>query len=173
MDLQESWEAQFVVKDVFDGTYRLGVLGQSKDCYVKSIRYGSSDALEGGFTVFRGTQALLEVTISSRSAHVEGAVTDKDKLPVTGVWVVLVPGQARRDQSRLFQKVATDQYGHYLLRGLAPGDYKIFCWDEVEDDAWEDPDFLRTFEDRGQKISVEEGDAKSVDIVAIRMKSSD
>ncbi len=163
----------FVLKDVFDGTYRLRVIGQSKDCYVKSIRYGSSDALESGFTVFRGTQPSLEVTISSRGARVQGAVTDKDNLPVTGVWVVLVPDQTHRDQSRLFQKVATDQFGHYLLRGIVPGDYKIFSWDEVEDGAWEDPDFLRTSEDRGQMISVEEGDTKTAAIVIIGTKVSE
>ncbi len=165
--------SSYVLKDVFDGTYRLGVIGQSKDCYIKSIRYGSGEALDGGFTVFRGAQASLEVTISSRGARVQGAVTDKDKLPVTGVWVVLVPDEAHRDQSRLYQKSATDQYGHFLLRGIAPGDYKIFCWDEVEDGAWEDPDFLRTFEDRGQMISVEEADEKTVEIVAIKTKSSE
>src|SRR6266705_1337458 len=87
----------FVLKDVFDGTYRLGVQGQSKDCYVKSLRYGSSDALQGGFTVLRGIPASLEVTISSRGARVQGAVTDSDHLPVTGVWVVLVPDEAHRD----------------------------------------------------------------------------
>jgi hypothetical protein len=163
----------FALKDVFDGNYRLAVSGQSKDCYVKSIRYGSSDALEGAFTVVRGTQSSVEVTLSSHGARVQGAVTDKDNLPVTGVWVVLVPDAAHRDQSRLYQKTATDQYGHYLLRGISPGDYKIFCWDEVEVGAWEDPDFLRTFEDRGQKISVEYADAKTVDVVAIRMKSSE
>jgi hypothetical protein len=163
--------SSFVLKDVFEGTYRLGVIGQSKDCYLKSIRHGSSDALDTSFTVVRGTQSPLEVTISSRGARVQGAVTDKDKLPVTGVWVVLVPDEARRDQSRLYQKVAADQYGHYLLRGIAPGDYKIFCWEEVEDGAWEDSDFLRSFEDRGQKISVEEADVKTVDVVPIRTKS--
>jgi len=161
----------FVLKDVFDGTYRLGVLGQSKDCYVKSLRYGSSDALQGGFTVLRGIPASLEVTISSRGARVQGAVTDNDNLPITGVWVVLVPDEAHRDQSRLYQKAATDQYGRYLLRGIAPGDYKIFAWEKVEDGAWEDPDFLTTFEDRGQKISVQEADAKTIDIVGIRTKS--
>ena len=161
----------FVLKDVFEGTYRLGLSGQSKDCYIRAIRYGSSDALDNGFTVVRGTQPSIEVTISSRGARVQGAVTEEDKLPVTGVWVVLVPDQAHRDQSRLYQKAAADQYGHYLLRGIAPGDYKIFCWDEVEDGAWEDPDFLRTFEDRGQKISVEDADAKTVDVVAIKSKS--
>ncbi len=163
----------FVLKDVFDGNYRLSVLGQSKDCYIQSIRYGANEALEGGFTVVRGTQSSLEVTISSRGARVEGAVTDQDKLPITGVWVVLVPDQARRDQPRLYRKVATDQFGHYLLRGIAPGDYKVFCWDEVEDGAWEDPEFVKTYEDRGQKISVQEADAKTADVVAIRTKSSE
>ena len=157
----------FVLRDVFDGTYRLRVIGQSKDGYVKSVRYGSSESLDSGFTVFRGTQSSLEVTISSRGALIQGAVMDKDNLPVTGVWVVLVPDEAHRDQSRLFQKAAPDQFGHYLLRGIAPGDYKVFSWDEVEDGAWEDPDFLRTFEDRGQKVSVEEGDTKTLDIVTI------
>src|SRR3989442_9857803 len=56
----------FSLKDVFDGNYRLGVVGQSTDCYLKSIRYCSSEALATGFTVFRGTQVPLEVTISSR-----------------------------------------------------------------------------------------------------------
>ena len=165
--------SSFVLRDVFEGAYRLGVLGQSKDCYLKSIRYGSSDALETGFTVFRGTQSSLEVTISSRGARVQGAVIDNDNLPVTGVWVVLVPDEAHRDQSRLYKRVATDQYGHYLLRGIPPGDYKIFCWDEAEDGAWEDPDFLKTYEDRGQKVSLAEADAKTVDVVAIRTKSSE
>jgi protocatechuate 3,4-dioxygenase beta subunit len=164
--------SSFVMKDVFEGTYRLGVLGPSKDCYVKSIRYGSGDALEAGFTVFRGTQSSLEVTISSRGARVQGAVTDEDKIPVTGGWVVLVPDEAHRDQSRLYQKAATDQYGHYLLRGIPPGDYKIFCWDEVEDGAWEDPDFLKTYEHRGQKVSVEDADIKSADVVVIQTKNS-
>ena len=54
-----------------------------------------------------------------------------------------------------------------------PGDYKIFSWDEVEDGAWEDPDFLRTSEDRGQMISVEEGDTKTAAIVIIGTKVSE
>ncbi len=85
-----------------------------------------------------------------------GLKPDQDKLPIT-VWVVLVPDPSRRDQSHLYRKVATDQFGHYLLRGIAPGDYKLFCWDEVEDGAREDPDFLRAYEDRGEDFCGESG----------------
>jgi hypothetical protein len=160
----------FTLNDVFDGRYRLAIAGQSKDSYLKAVRYGATEALQDGFTVVRGTNAPLEVVVSSRGARVQGTVTDTDSLPVTGVWVVLVPDEAHRDQFRLYQKTPTDQYGHFLLRGIPPGDYKIFCWDEVEDGAWEDPDFLKPFEKQGQTISLEEADLKSADIVAIKTK---
>jgi hypothetical protein len=123
------------------------------------------------FNVIRGTQATLEVTISSRGAHVQGTVTDADGLPAAGVWVVLVPGDARRNEFHLFKQVTTDQYGRFGIRGIAPGDYKLFSWEQVEQNAWEDPDFLKPFESKGQSVSLQEGDGKSVDLVAIRSAS--
>jgi hypothetical protein len=161
----------FVLKDVSEGTYRLSVYGQSKDCYLKAVRYGTSDGLEDGFTVIRGTQASLEVTISSHGARIQGTITDADKVPAAGLWVVLVPDEAHRGQSRLYKQTTTDQFGHFDLHGIAPGDYKLFSWEEVEDGAWEDPDFLKPFEEKGEKVSLEEGDVKTVDIVAIKTKS--
>jgi len=162
----------FVLKNVSEGTYRLRVFGQSKDCYLKAVRYGTRDGVDDGFTVIRGTQASLEVTISSRGARVQGTITDTDKVPAAGLWVVLVPDEAHRGQSRLYKKATTDQFGHFDLRGIAPGDYKLFSWEEVEDGAWEDPDFLKLFEEKGEKVSLQEGDVKMVDIVAIKTKSS-
>jgi protocatechuate 3,4-dioxygenase beta subunit len=160
----------FTLNDIFDGRYRVGIAGQSKDSYLKAVRYGAAEALEDGFAVVRGTNVPLEVTVSSRGGRIQGAVTGADSLPVTGVWVVLIPDEPHRDRFHLYQKTSTDQYGHFLLRGIPPGDYKIFCWEEVEDGAWEDPDFLKPFEKQGQTVSLEEADSKTVDVVAIKMK---
>jgi len=82
-----------------------------------------------------------------------------------------VPDEARRSQLRLYAARTTDQYGHFDLRGIAPGDYKLFSWDQVEQNAWEDPDFLKSFEEKGEKISVQEGDSKSIDLVTINTVS--
>jgi hypothetical protein len=114
----------------------------------------------------------LEVAISSRGARIQGSVTDKDIRPVTDVWVVLLPVGEPRGQDGLSQKVATDQYGHFLLRGIPPGEYQLFCWDEVEDGAWEDPDFLKAFENQGRKVSLKEADSQTADIVVIETKGS-
>lgn len=162
----------FALNDVFDGSYRLAIAGQCKDCYLKEVRYGAADGLADGFEVGRGANVSLEVTVSSRGARIEGSVTDKDHRPVTNVWVVLLPLGKPRGQDGLSQKVATDQYGHFLLRGIPPGEYQLFCWDEVEDGAWEDPDFLKAFENQGQKVSLKEADSQTVAIVVIETKGS-
>jgi hypothetical protein len=158
----------FLLRDVSEGLYRLTTSGQSQDCYLKSIRYAGMEVSDDEFKAIRGTQATLEVTISSRGARVQGTVKDADGLPAVGVWVVLVPNDARRSEFHLFKQRTTDQYGRFDIHGIAPGDYKLFSWEQVEQNAWEDPDYLKPFESKGESISLQDGDGKSIDLVAIR-----
>jgi hypothetical protein len=163
----------FALKDLSDGLYRLATSGQSPDCYLKSIRYAGMEVSDDEFNVIRGTQATLEVTISSRGARVQGTVTTADGLPAVGVWVVLVPDEKHRSEFHLFKQKITDQYGRFDIRGIAPGDYKIFSWEQVEQSAWEDPDFLKQFEGKGESVSLQESEAKQLDLVAIRTASNE
>jgi hypothetical protein len=148
-------------------------MGQGKDCYIKDVQFAGSSALDEGIIVTRGPTGPLEITISSHGARVQGAVTDQDGLPAAGVLVVLVPHASRRAQSRLYKTQTTDQYGHFELRGIAPGSYKLFSWEEIENGAWEDPEFLKPFEDKGETIALEEGQQKTVNIAAIRTKKTE
>ena len=91
-----------------------------------------------------------------------------DGLPSAGAWVVLVPDIVHRDDTRLYKSTQTDQRGQFTIRGVKPGDYKLFSWEEVEEDAWEDPTFLKSFEEKGQTVTVQSGDTKSINIVAIK-----
>jgi hypothetical protein len=100
---------------------------------------------------------------------VQGGVINGEGLPAVGVWVVLVPEGKHRTRLSLYKKAQTDQHGQFLLRGISPGDYKLFSWNEVEFGAWEDPDFLKAFEDKGEKVTVQEGEAKSINLTAIRL----
>jgi len=120
-----------------------------------------------------GAAGTLEITLSSRGARVQGAVADSDGLPAVGVRVVLVPEPSHRTQSTLFKEQPTDQYGHFELRGIAPGDYKLFSWEEVESGSWEDPEFLKDFEKEGEKISLQEGDQKTLNLTAIPSTTSE
>jgi hypothetical protein len=161
----------FTLRDTSEGLYRILTFGQSQDCYLKSVGYAGMEVSGDEFNVIRGTQAILEVTISSRGAHIQGMVKEADGLPAAGVTVVLVPDEAHRNEFHLFKQTNTDRYGRFDIRGIAPGDYKLFSWDQVEQSVWEDPEFLKPFESKGESISLQEGEAKSTELVAIRSAS--
>src|SRR4030095_1807099 len=138
------------------GEFRVGASGISKDCYLKEIQYGDTRAKDDTITVSKGGGAPLEITISSRGARVQGAVVNQDGLPAAGVWVVAVPDESRRSNSCLFKSQTTDQSGKYDLHGLVPGSYKIFAWAEIEQGEWEDPEFLRPQESKGEAVELQD-----------------
>jgi hypothetical protein len=96
-----------------------------------------------------------------------------ESLPVSGAWVAVVPEEDKRKFLRRYKSASADQYGHFEIRGLAPGKYKAFSWEGIEARAWEDPDFLKDYEDKGQEIEVREGDQKSLDLTSLSLKDSD
>jgi len=161
----------FTLKGLGEGTYRAEVTGMSKDCYLKDMHYGESSAIKDGFTVTRGEAGALEIVVGSRGARVQGMVMDSDGLPLAGVSIVLVPELSQRENYQKNKTESTDQYGNFDLRGIAPGDYKLFSWVEVEPDAWQDPEFLRQFEDKGQRITLQDGDHSTVKVTAIQTKT--
>lgn len=132
--------------------------GFPPDFYLKSASANGENILEKGLTVRAGSvPGPLEIVLSSAGTRIEGTVTDENELPSAGVVVVLAPEEERRHQFRLYKETTTDQYGQFILRGVAPGTYKLFSWKEVEDNSWQDPDFLASFESKGTKITAEEG----------------
>jgi len=162
---------QFVLKDVGEGEYRVLVYGLSKDCYIKNVEYGGAHSSDSTISVSKGGGAQLQVTISSHGARVQGAATDSDGLPAAGVWVVAVPDETRRSNFRLFKSQTTDQYGKFDLHGLAPGSYKLFSWTGIENNEWEDPDFLKPFEGNGEAVELRDEDSKTVNLKVIEKKS--
>jgi len=161
----------FTLKNLAEGDLRLTVGGASKDCYVKQITFGQTLAKDDVISLSKESNPALEITLSSRGARVQGAATDRDGLPAAGVWVVAVPDEARRGNSRLFKSQTTDQYGKYDLHGLAPGSYRIFAWAGIEQGEWEDPEFLRPQEAKGELLELQDEDAKTVNLKVIEKKS--
>jgi Carboxypeptidase regulatory-like domain len=168
--IDEDW--QFTLKEVPDGTFRVHVVDLSEDCYIKEVRFGDT-VLPGRELRVRGAGANLEITVSSRGARVSGTVLNADSLPVSDAWVVAVPEVEKRKFLHLFRARSTDQYGHFEIQGLAPGKYKLFSWEGIEAQAWEDADFLKDYEEKGQEIEVRDDDQKSMDLKLLSAKDSE
>jgi hypothetical protein len=67
---------------------------------------------------------------------------------------VAVPEPGLRGRPDRFYQASADQHGHYELKNVAPGDYKIFAWDDVEPVVWFDPDFLRDIEVQSEVVKL-------------------
>ena len=165
-------DGSFLIKNVPDGVYRPQVFTGSWDCFVKSARYGSADVPDRGLTVLSSVDASLELRMSCRSARIEGVVLTGDSLPAAGVYVVAIPEAPLRDEKWKYRAEVTDQNGRFLLRGLLPGEYRVFSWDSADDFDWYDAEQLKPYEGRGVSISVQEGDRKTLQLNVIETQKA-
>jgi hypothetical protein len=146
------------------------VNGLPEGYYVKSVRLAGQEVVETGFEIIPGVDAAaLTVTLSPDAARVDGGVTDDRGAPFAGATVVIVPVSKNKREAMLsFPAASTDQHGRFSMPNLAPGEYLLFAWDEVEPGAWQDPNFLEPFEDQATKVKLQPKDIQNVDLKLLR-----
>jgi hypothetical protein len=101
-----------------------------------------------------------------RNGQIEGTVLDEQSRPVAGIQTVLIPDRFR-ERFEDYKTTIADSIGHFIIRGIEPGEYKVFAWDAIEEYAYFDPDFLRAFEQQGKPVSISESSKQTVDVKAI------
>ena len=149
-------DGTFDMKKVPPGKYRVifnSDTPAARAYYVKSVSLGGQDVTASGFSITGGTWSL-DVVLSSDGATLEGAVVDSKDQPVSDAMVIAVPSLENRKCRDLFKKVSTDQRGHFVIRGIRPGEYTLLALDELDED-YRDPDVVKPFEDRGQAVRLE------------------
>jgi len=155
-------DGTFAVKNVGSEVYDVTLAGAPEDFYLKAARLGSDNVLEAGLNLAHGRQpGTLELALSSGGGQIDGIVTNEQQ-GLNSALLALVPEPRHRDQIRLYKSTTTDQYGHFTLRGIAPGDYKLFAWEDIEAGAYLDADFLQPYEERGENLRVVEAGRHSV-----------
>jgi sarcosine oxidase gamma subunit len=155
--------------NVPDATYRIDAYSECAECYVKSAKIDGTDHLEKGVQIVGGISQVIEVVYSNRSGSVEGVVTKSDQLPATGVTVLLVrdPPPLHGKLTR-FKEGTTDQYGHFTIRGVAPGKYKAFAFATAPGfDDFTDPEFIGPLESKGESVSIEENGKQTLQLKLI------
>jgi hypothetical protein len=141
--------------------------------YVKSIRVGNADVLDTGVTLAAGAENLeMEIILGTNAGAIEGRVLNDQKQPVDAAVVGLVPAalSARGFRMDMYKTTSTDASGKFEVRGLPPGEYKLFSWEDVDKAAIIDHDFMRLHENSGKAIQVGEGEKPAVELMVIPAK---
>jgi hypothetical protein len=160
-------DGSFEWKNVPAGHYSIQLSDASAmpDWFLKSVTAGR-DAVDSGFSVSGGTTSV-DLVASANGAVTEGIATNQKDEPVADAVVAAVPEARFRSHPERYREAVTDQSGHFILRGLPPGDYTLFAWESVDGDAYYNPEFLKNYEGQGKALSLTEGERKSLQIKAI------
>jgi 5-hydroxyisourate hydrolase-like protein (transthyretin family) len=159
-------DGTFTLEQVGRDDYRVAVSGLPRNAYIKSATLGGIDVLNQDLRLERQPTGSLEIVVSMNSGTADGLVQNEKQQPASNVTVTLIP-ESRRNRMDLYRTISTDAAGRFHLEGVAPGDYRVFAWEEVDNGAWQDLEFLRQFEDRGKMIRINEGAASNVELRAI------
>jgi protocatechuate 3,4-dioxygenase beta subunit len=154
-------DGTFSIPRITAGDYKLVVSGVGPSLYLKSARFGQSDALNG-VTISESLNGSLEITLRPNPGQVSGNVVDVTLKPIAGVQAVLVPEQ--RDRQDLYKTAATDQDGRFTFRGITPGEYRIFAWEDLEPFAYFDPAVVKQYEALGKAVRVQESSNENAEV---------
>jgi hypothetical protein len=158
-------DGTFAFAGVTPGDYRLKVTTGGLKGYIKFARFGAIDALNPPFRI-DGT-GQIEIVISLNSGSLAAIVLADAQKPASGATVVLVPDPPYRQRFDLYYAAGSDASGRVQFDSLAPGDYRIFAWNDVSADAWQDPDFIRAYEDQSKRVRITEGSRENVELRVI------
>ena len=147
-------DGAFTLDNVNQTWYRVSLTGLPEEAYVSAARVGAFDALNSGMLVTPDA-GLLEFSIDGGGSRIEGAVALESTAAFTGAQVVLVPENAARED--LYEVASADQYGRFSMRGIAPGRYRLFAWEDAPSGAYRDPEFVRRYENFGEAVEVNRG----------------
>jgi hypothetical protein len=135
-----------------------------RDAYVADIRQGDKSNYESGtITIGSGTPDPLEVILARPAGTITGKVQSASGPATAGVRVALIPNGPRRENPMLFKRATTNADGQITLMGIAPGEYKLFAWDNIPNGAELNADFMKDYEDRGTPVTITAG--KSLEVV--------
>jgi hypothetical protein len=142
-----------------------GVPESLQGFYVKSAKLGGVDVLDTGFRFAGEPDKTLEIVLAKNAGSLAGRVEDDRKQPAGGVFVTLTANArtARLYRTDMYKTTSTDDEGRFEVKGLPPGDYKVFALEGFEKDSWLDPDFFKPYEDRGVAVKVGEGRVFTLD----------
>ena len=136
--------------------------------FVKSIIADGREITDVPLTLEPGTRLDgLRVVLTETSSSLSGSVRDDRGEVVLDATVVVFPDDEARwtPQSRFIATARPDTTGRFAIAGLpASPAYRIIAVQGLESGQANDPEFLATVRDRAERLSLNEGETKAVDL---------
>ena len=160
-------DGTFEINDVAPGNYQVAVYTPSekyRDWYLKSLLFAGREVADTGFA--GSGETSLDIVVSAKGASIEGKVVDGGGKPAAEVFVLTLPSSGKLGRPDSYQTTKTDANGSFLLRGLNPGEFAVLALENLQGDA-RSAEFHQKYAGQGMKVSLTEGEKKSVTVTVI------
>jgi len=148
--------ASFAIPDLAPGNYRLDAFPPGP-FYVKSATLNGLDILRQELSIAQSA-GPIEVVLSDDGGAIDAQVTGADDQPLPSSAVMFL-------QDGLPPRIPiTGPDGHVKLQGLAPGDYRIYAWDDVTQVEYADADWMQRYGGGGVSVSLQAGQTAQVTV---------
>jgi hypothetical protein len=164
------WQANpdgtFRMRGFSPSVVRVSLHGLEENLYVKAISLGGQKVNAKDLDLTSSSGGEMEILLSPNGAEVTGVVRDADAKPVPGAVV-----QICDKDGAVAKTVNADLNGAFDLKGLAPGDYKVFAWEDLGDGIVTDPNFRERFD--GKVVKLGEKSRESIELALITKDAMD
>jgi hypothetical protein len=153
------------------GVYALSTRCGPEGWVVQSIRTAGvdqQDALDAGIALTESSPVTaINLILTAETGVVTTTVKEDDK-PAPERWVTLIPDPPSPGKAVLERSGWTDEDGTLILRGVVPGEYRLYAWREAAIAASSiNPFFLRRYGNQSVKVTVRAGNSAQVETKTI------
>jgi len=152
----------FRMEGVPPGRFQVNVFGLAENTYAKSIKFGGQEIKGKELDLTSGRGGEMEILLSPNGAEVAGIVRDGEGKPVPSAVVQICDIQTCDKDGEVAKTRAADQNGAFDIKGLAPGEYKVFAWEDDGDGVTTDPGFRKSFASQAAVVKLTEKSHESV-----------
>jgi hypothetical protein len=148
-------DGSFKIPAVAPGIWDINAGPIPSNGYIKSMRLGDQDVLTQDMTIRPSTSEPLKIVFSTRAATFQGDVLQGGQ-PTRAV-VLLAPEAKLRHMLGFYRFATTDEKGHFEINRARPGEFRLFAFEDLDQQSIQDPDFLKPFERYGVAVTLREG----------------
>ena len=160
-------DGSFAMKNVQPDRYRLSAGGLPEGCYTKQIRFGGQDVTRGIVDLTSGAGGQIEIVISPKAAQVSGVVRNAKGETAKDTMLTLWQSSDETGAPEFIRSFRTDESGTFRFASLAPGEYRIAAWEQVDGGLVSNPDFRKQFESSAVTVKLQENSRENVEVKVI------
>ena len=158
-------DGSFLLKDLAPMVYEVAT-NRVAGVYLKSLRMGDKQLADLRVDLASKLPPLT-IVLGADVGEVEGSVKNAKGEPVVRARVTVIAYGDHSGRIDLSRIGFTDDKGEFKIKDVAPGEYKVFAWEDVPVGAPQDPEFRKPFEKQAVTIRMQPSGHEKVQVTAI------